>query len=654
MLAGRSWTDARLAKLALVLALVLPSAAAYAFPSTATGFLCSRRNACCYGASSSLRQASLGNLPGERAGLRMQGQSTAEEVPSSAPADKVQKFDTKLSSIIGIANMTSELGWKLSVADTVGARDRDGTWVTRNADQMELVFNALNSTVPRAAAFEWLLQSPMPVYMILNQTVGVEVKLLVVPPGQILPPVEHPTGTVVLSKALYGACDVRQMLGDPRGSKPMREAVRQRISTEGVTLYLGGPCRVYGEATLEAPCAILEVALIPSLKITSMKGFVESNENAEHASLPALVSLNAQAQQDLLTGPGFPGYAEEAESARKTSLWEEVTDDDQRLDIDVDSLRTNVGGLDEQLAAIVRRAFATRRLPPQVMSSLGLSHVKGMLLYGPPGCGKTLIAREIARVLRSRPPKIVSGPEILDKWVGEAERNIRALFYEAEREWDERGPRSGLHVIIFDEMDALARTRGSLSGDSSGVRDSVVNQLLAKLDGVRQMDNVLVIGLTNRRDLIDPALLRPGRMEVHLEIQAPDEAGRNEILGIHLRKLRSAGRLEDDAWDSVAELARDKTSGWSGAELAGLVRSATSFALQRALDVMQDPKAASESSANSGEYLPSSSGIESKAAALDVRVSAEDLLRAQREIEDARPKRRFSLRQSLARLLRRR
>ena len=129
-------------------------------------------------------------------------------------------------------------------------------------------------------------------------------------------------------------------------------------------------------------------------------------------------------------------------------------------------------------------------------------------------CGKTLIAREIARVLRSRPPKIVSGPEILDKWVGEAERNVRALFYEAEREWDERGARSGLHVIIFDEMDALTRTRGSLTGDSSGVRDSVVNQLLAKLDGVKEMDNMLVIGLTNRRDLIDPALLRPGRLEV--------------------------------------------------------------------------------------------------------------------------------------------
>ena len=201
---------------------------------------------------------------------------------------------SKLEQLIAIANTTSAMGWKHSMEDTVGARDRDGTWVTRNDAQMEKVFDALNSTMPRVSAFAWLLQSPTPLVMTLEDTLGVEMKLIVVPAGQILPPVEHPTGTVVMSKALYGTCDVRQMLGDPRGTKAMREAVRQRISTEGVTLYLGGPCRVYGEATLQNACVILEVALIPSLKITSMKGFVASNDNHEHAALPAYVLLNAQ------------------------------------------------------------------------------------------------------------------------------------------------------------------------------------------------------------------------------------------------------------------------------------------------------------------------------------------------------------------------
>ena len=122
-----------------------------------------------------------------------------------------------------------------------------------------------------------------------------------------------------------------------------------------------------------------------------------------------------------------------------------------------------------------------------------------------------MIAREIARILNAREPKVVNGPEIMDKFVGEAERNIRLLFKEAEEEWDAERENSALHVIIFDEFDAIAKKRGMLAGDGSGVRDSCVNQLLSKLDGIAAINNVLVIGLTNRIDLIDPALLRPGR-----------------------------------------------------------------------------------------------------------------------------------------------
>ena len=124
---------------------------------------------------------------------------------------------------------------------------------------------------------------------------------------------------------------------------------------------------------------------------------------------------------------------------------------------------------------------------------LELKHVRGMLLFGPPGTGKTLIARKIGQLLNAREPKIVNGPEILDKYVGEAEANIRKLFAEAEDEHRKYGIASALHVIILDEIDAICKARGSVAG-SSGVHDTVVNQLLSKIDGVEELNNILVIG----------------------------------------------------------------------------------------------------------------------------------------------------------------
>ncbi|KAL8175660.1 UNVERIFIED_CONTAM: hypothetical protein K2H54_002903 [Gekko kuhli] len=147
----------------------------------------------------------------------------------------------------------------------------------------------------------------------------------------------------------------------------------------------------------------------------------------------------------------------------------------------------------------------------------GCKHVKGILLYGPPGCGKTLMARQIGKMLNAREPKVVNGPEILNKYVGESEANIRKLFADAEEEQRRLGANSGVHIIIFDEIDAICKQRGSMAG-STGVHDTVVNQLLSKIDGVEQLNNILVIGMTNRPDLIDEALLRPGRLEVKMEI----------------------------------------------------------------------------------------------------------------------------------------
>lgn len=145
-----------------------------------------------------------------------------------------------------------------------------------------------------------------------------------------------------------------------------------------------------------------------------------------------------------------------------------------------------------------------------------------MLLFGPPGTGKTLIARTLAKCLNAEECKVVNGPELFDKFVGETERKIRELFAKAEEDQKLNGDDSGLHVIVFDEIDSICKQRGSI-GSGTGVRDDAVNQLLTKIDGVESLNNILVIGMTNRKDLLDDAILRPGRLELHVEIGLPDE-----------------------------------------------------------------------------------------------------------------------------------
>ena len=249
-----------------------------------------------------------------------------------------------------------------------------------------------------------------------------------------------------------------------------------------------------------------------------------------------------------------------------------------------------IGGLNKEFGDIFRRAFASRIFPSDVIEKMGINHVRGLMLYGPPGCGKTLIARQISKVLQGggeggdsdiREPKIVNGPEILNKYVGASEENIRELFKDAEEEQANAGDDSELHVIIFDEIDAICKSRGS-SRDSTGVHDSIVNQLLSKIDGVNALNNILLIGMTNRLDMLDSALLRPGRFEVQIEIGLPDEDGRVQILNIHTRKMRNAGYLADDI--DIAHLATE-TKNFSGAEIEGLVKSAASYAFQRRVDV---------------------------------------------------------------------
>ncbi|KAE8689427.1 Vesicle-fusing ATPase [Hibiscus syriacus] len=255
-----------------------------------------------------------------------------------------------------------------------------------------------------------------------------------------------------------------------------------------------------------------------------------------------------------------------------------------------------IGGLGAEFADIFRRAFASRVFPPHVTSKLGIKHVKGMLLYGPPGTGKTLMARQIGKMLNGKEPKIVNGPEVLSKFVGETEKNVRDLFADAENDQRTRGDDSDLHVIIFDEIDAICKSRGS-TRDGTGVHDSIVNQLLTKIDGVESLNNVLLIGMTNRKDLLDEALLRPGRLEVQVEISLPDENGRFQILQIHTNKMKENSFLAPDvnlqelvlfsidceifSWVLWMIKLAARTKNYSGAELEGVVKSAVSFALNR-------------------------------------------------------------------------
>jgi vesicle-fusing ATPase len=258
-----------------------------------------------------------------------------------------------------------------------------------------------------------------------------------------------------------------------------------------------------------------------------------------------------------------------------------------------------IGGLDSEFSNIFRRAFASRVFPPGLVEKLGIQHVKGayqpclsllktlltvcagILLYGPPGTGKTLMARQIGKMLNAREPKVVNGPEILNKYVGASEENIRKLFADAEQEYKSKGDESGLHIIIFDELDAICKQRGS-TNSGTGVGDSIVNQLLSKMDGVDQLNNILIIGMTNRLDMIDEALTRPGRLEVHMEISLPDEKGRLQILNIHTSKMRDNGVMDRDV--DLLELA-GLTKNFSGAEISGLIKSATSFAFSRHVKV---------------------------------------------------------------------
>ncbi|WP_405878669.1 proteasome ATPase [Streptomyces sp. NBC_01136] len=198
-----------------------------------------------------------------------------------------------------------------------------------------------------------------------------------------------------------------------------------------------------------------------------------------------------------------------------------------------------IGGLGNQIE-MIRDAVELPYLYPDLFKEHELRPPKGVLLYGPPGCGKTLIAKAVANSLAKKVAEVtgqatgksfflnIKGPELLNKYVGETERQIRLVFQRAREKASEGTP----VIVFFDEMESLFRTRGS--GVSSDVENTIVPQLLAEIDGVEGLENVVVIGASNREDMIDPAILRPGRLDVKIKIERPDAEAAKDIFAKYL------------------------------------------------------------------------------------------------------------------------
>jgi transitional endoplasmic reticulum ATPase len=232
----------------------------------------------------------------------------------------------------------------------------------------------------------------------------------------------------------------------------------------------------------------------------------------------------------------------------------------------------DVGGLDK-VKQELQEAVEWPLKQPEAFVRMGIRAPRGVLLYGPPGTGKTLLAKAVAKESEAN-FILVKGPELLSMWVGKSEEGVRKIF--------ERARQVAPCVIFFDEIDSLAVRRGLEAG--TRVHDQVLNQMLAEMDGLEELQNVVVIGATNRPDMLDPAVLRPGRFDRLVLVSPPEKEGRLEILRIHTKNMP----VEDK--DKIVSMLAEKTEGYVGADLEALTREAAMLALREDLKTKEVKK----------------------------------------------------------------
>ncbi|MCD0481331.1 proteasome ATPase [Streptacidiphilus sp. ASG 303] len=322
------------------------------------------------------------------------------------------------------------------------------------------------------------------------------------------------------------------------------------------------------EVLLNEAMNIVDALEFESLgEIVTLKEVLEDGERAlvlGHTDEERVVRLAEPLRDSLLrSGDALlleprSGYVYEVipKSEVEELVLEEVPDIDYR----------QIGGLANQIEQI-RDAVELPYLHADLFQEYELRPPKGVLLYGPPGCGKTLIAKAVANSLAKKVAEVtgrpqgksyflnIKGPELLNKYVGETERQIRLVFQRAREKASEGTP----VIVFFDEMESLFRTRGS--GVSSDVENTIVPQLLAEIDGVEGLENVIVIGASNREDMIDPAILRPGRLDVKIKIERPDAEAARDIfskylkatLPLHPDDLKEHGSSADAAVDAMIQ-----------------------------------------------------------------------------------------------------